>query len=92
MIAHPATRGLAQVMNEERLRELVEAGLFGLELGHRENEPVATARLAELAVKYGLVVTGSSDYHGTGKLNRLGERTSSAELVTQIRAQATTLH
>lgn len=88
VIAHPATRGLAQVMNEKRLRELVEAGLFGLELGHRENEPVATARLAELAVTYGLAVTGSSDYHGTGKPNRLGENTTPSAVLTAIIAEA----
>ncbi len=88
VIAHPATRGLAQMMTEQRLRKLVEAGLFGLELGHRENEPVATARLAELAIKYGLAVTGSSDYHGGGKPNRLGENTTAPVVLDRIIAEA----
>ncbi|KGJ81132.1 metal-dependent phosphoesterase [Cryobacterium roopkundense] len=84
VIAHPATRGVADVVPEKRLARLAEAGLFGLELGHRENQPAATARLAELAEKYGLFVTGSSDYHGTGKPNRLGENTTTPEVLDRI--------
>ena len=87
VIAHPATRGVADVMAESRLAALVEAGLFGLELRHRENKPEATARLTMLAVKYGLAVTGSSDYHGEGKPNRLGENTTTPEVVERIIAQ-----
>ena len=89
VLAHPATRGLAHMLPEKRLAEMVEAGLFGLELEHRENEPAAKARLYELAAKYGLAVTGSSDYHGTGKPNRLGENTTSPEVLEQIIEQGT---
>ncbi|MCU1446078.1 PHP domain-containing protein, partial [Cryobacterium sp.] len=87
VIAHPATRGVADVMAESRLAALVEAGLFGLELRHRENKPEATARLTMLAVKYGLAITGSSDYHGEGKPNRLGENTTSPEVLERLIAQ-----
>jgi len=89
VIAHPATRGVEDLIPESHLARLVDAGLFGLELGHRENKPEATARLAELAVTYGLSVTGSSDYHGTGKPNRLGENTTEADVVERIIEQAT---
>ena len=87
VIAHPATRGVADVMAESRLAALVEAGLFGLELRHRENKPEATARLTMLAVKYGLAVTGSSDYHGEGKPNRLGENTTTPEVLERLIAE-----
>jgi predicted metal-dependent phosphoesterase TrpH len=87
VIAHPATRGVADVMAESRLAALVDAGLFGLELRHRENKPEATARLTMLAVKYGLAVTGSSDYHGEGKPNRLGENTTTPEVLERLIAQ-----
>ncbi|TFD50571.1 PHP domain-containing protein [Cryobacterium frigoriphilum] len=89
VIAHPATRGVDDVMAESRLAELVDAGLFGLELEHRENRPEAKARLYHLAEKYGLAVTGSSDYHGAGKPNRLGENTTSPEVLERIVAEAT---
>ena len=84
VIAHPATRGVADVMEESRLAALVEAGLFGLELGHRENKPEATARLTMLAEKYGLFITGSSDYHGAGKPNRLGENSTAPEVLDRL--------
>jgi hypothetical protein len=89
VIAHPATRGVAEVIPESRLAELVDAGLFGLELEHRENRPEAKARLYHLAEKYKLAVTGSSDYHGAGKPNRLGENTTSPEVLERIVAAAT---
>ena len=75
------------VFSPSRLAALVEAGLFGLELRHRENKPEATARLTMLAEKYGLSVTGSSDYHGEGKPNRLGENTTTPEVLERLIAQ-----
>lgn len=87
VLAHPATRGVGDLMDETRLAELVEAGLFGLELDHRENKPEAKARLALLATRYGLAVTGSSDYHGAGKPNRLGENTTAPQVLDEIIAQ-----
>ena len=89
VLAHPATRGVSHIVPEDRLAEMVKSGLFGLELEHRENQPEAKARLYELAAKYGLAVTGSSDYHGTGKPNRLGENTTAPEVLERIIEQAT---
>lgn len=89
VLAHPATRGAADLMPESHLAKLVDAGLFGLELDHRENRPEAKARLAGYAARLGLAVTGSSDYHGAGKPNRLGENTTAPEVLDQIIAQGT---
>lgn len=88
VLAHPATRGVDDVVSEKRLAELVEAGLFGLELDHRENQPEAKARLAELATRHGLAITGSSDYHGDGKPNRLGENTTAPEVLDALIVEA----
>lgn len=84
VLAHPATRGIDDVISRENLGALVDAGLFGLELRHRENRPDAVARLAEYAEHFGLAVTGSSDYHGAGKPNRLGENTTDPDVVGRI--------
>lgn len=84
VLAHPATRGVSDVVPEALLAKLVEAGLFGLELRHRENKPEATEQLARLAEKYSLAITGSSDYHGAGKPNRLGENTTEPEVLERI--------
>ena len=87
VIAHPATstRGIAI---ESMLPELVDAGLLGLEVEHRENTAAGKRRLRELAARYSLVTTGSSDYHGTGKPNRLGENTTGRATVDAIRGAA----
>ncbi|QNO38272.1 PHP domain-containing protein [Protaetiibacter sp. SSC-01] len=89
VIAHPGARGPERVLREPRMRELVDAGLFGLELAHRDNPPRSRAHWAEIAARYGLVTTGSSDYHGTGKPNRLGENKTDPEVYAAIVARAT---
>ncbi|WP_173924428.1 PHP domain-containing protein [Agromyces sp. Marseille-P2726] len=84
VLAHPGTRGAEQVIPPRRLAQLVEAGLFGLEIDHPENRRDAKARLRTLADDFGLAVTGSSDYHGTGKPNRLGQCRTAPEVVERI--------
>ncbi|WP_350349509.1 PHP domain-containing protein [Agromyces sp. G08B096] len=89
VLAHPGTRGAERVIPEERLAQLVDAGLFGLEVDHPENRPDAKPRLRQLAERFGLAVTGSSDYHGSGKPNRLGECRTSADVVARLVAEGT---
>lgn len=89
VLAHPGTRGRDAVVPDTEVKALVDAGLFGVEIHHRENTESGRERLYELASKYGLVVTGSSDYHGAGKPNRLGENTTEPEVLARIVADAT---
>jgi hypothetical protein len=37
-----------------------------------------------MAAELGLLATGASDYHGTGKLNELGEFTTAPEVLDAI--------
>ncbi len=87
VLAHPGTRGAEQVMPPHRLARLVDAGLFGLEVDHPENRADAKPRLRALAEQFGLAVTGSSDYHGAGKPNRLGECRTAADVVERLIAE-----
>jgi predicted metal-dependent phosphoesterase TrpH len=89
VLAHPATGGRGRVIPEDRLRRLVDAGLFGFEIEHRENQEDGKERLRELAARYGLRITGSSDYHGAGKPNRLGENTTDPAVVDAMIEEAT---
>jgi predicted metal-dependent phosphoesterase TrpH len=89
VIAHPGARGPERVLTDDRIAELVDAGLFGIEVAHRDNPPRSRARWAEVARRYGLVTTGSSDYHGAGKPNRLAENTTSPEVYAAIVARGT---
>jgi predicted metal-dependent phosphoesterase TrpH len=88
VLAHPGVSA-DRILPEDYLRRLVDAGLFGLEVHHRDNSAAGARRLRELAEKYGLAITGSSDYHGTGKHNRLGENTTSSDVVERLVAAAT---
>jgi len=84
VLAHPATNGRETVVDGESLALLVDAGLAGLEVGHRENTVEGRERLVELAAQFDLIVTGSSDYHGEGKPNRLAENTTTPEALERL--------
>ena len=89
VLAHPGTRGSENVIAEDQLALLVDAGLFGLEIHHRENTESGRARLYELAERFQLAITGSSDYHGAGKPNRLAENVTAPEVLDGIIAAGT---
>lgn len=89
VLAHPATQGRDVVVDESTLARLVEAGLFGLEVGHRENTEPGKALLRRFAEQYDLAVTGSSDYHGLGKPNHLAENTTDEAVLERIIAEGT---
>ncbi|MGI6877994.1 PHP domain-containing protein [Microbacterium sp. gxy059] len=81
VIAHPAGRGM---MPDSEIARLVDAGLGGFELAHRENDERGVRHLARVVARRDLIVTGSSDYHGSGKPNRIGENTTAPEMVARI--------
>lgn len=87
VLAHPGTRGADRIVPRDRLAELVDAGLFGMEIDHPENREDAKAALRRLAEEFGLATTGSSDYHGSGKVNRIAQCTTAGEVVDEIIAQ-----
>ena len=64
-------------------------GLAGSEVDHQDHDRASRAELREIARSLGLVVTGSSDYHGLGKPNQPGEHTTSDEMVARISDRAT---
>jgi hypothetical protein len=47
--------------------DLRDAGLAGVEVYYSEHPPAIRAQLAAVATELGLVATGGSDYHGSGK-------------------------
>lgn len=89
IIAHPATAGRSGMLSEAELRELVEAGIAGFEIDHRENTEPGKSLLRSLAAEYDLIVTGSSDSHGAGKPNLPGENTTTDANVARILAAGT---
>ena len=88
VIAHPVT-GRDLMMPVPYLERLIAAGLGGFEIDHRENTEAGKRKLRDIAATHDLIVTGSSDYHGSGKPNRPGENTTSDEMVARIIERAT---
>ena len=92
VLAHPLSRGdnLATGVSGSlddviaRYRRWVELGLMGVEIDHRENAPESREVLAVVAETLGLIVTGSSDYHGSKKPNLLGENQTTMEQLERI--------
>jgi predicted metal-dependent phosphoesterase TrpH len=73
VIAHPFASHRGQILQASDFHELVAAGLNGIEVDHRDQNPDERAMLRQIAAELDLVVTGASDYHGSGKLNLLAE-------------------
>ena len=88
VIAHAYASMRGQLLKESDLELLVKAGLNGIEVDHRDHSGVERTNLRKIAGEFGLVVTGSSDYHGTGKMNSLGENTTDAQEWDRLEAIA----
>ena len=88
VIAHPFASHRGQILKAEDFSELVAAGLNGIEVDHRDQNPKERAMLRSIAKELDLVVTGSSDYHGTGKLNSLAENHTHREQWEKLESQA----
>lgn len=89
VLAHPAAAKRGRTVPESTITELAAAGLDGLEVDHMEHDPDTRARLRGLAGELGLLVTGSSDYHGSRKTVSLGEYTTDPEVYGEITRRAT---
>lgn len=59
--AHPGTSDSLHLISE-----LVEEGLQGIEAFHPDHDRSMSEKCLDLASRYGLVVTGGSDFHGEG--------------------------
>jgi predicted metal-dependent phosphoesterase TrpH len=62
VLAHPSYVADPEAM----VAELVPAGLAGVEVYYREYGPAEIERFRSLATRYGLLLTGGTDFHGTG--------------------------
>ena len=79
VIAHPMASHRGKTISQETFGSIIQAGLDGIEVDHRDHSPDEKLQLIQLASESNLVMTGASDYHGNGKLNTLGEYTTSPE-------------
>ncbi|HET7476679.1 MAG TPA: PHP domain-containing protein [Dermatophilaceae bacterium] len=87
VMAHPFAGQRGYLVDDEVVAELAEAGLAGLEVNHPDHDEQARRRGLRLAAGLGLLVTGASDYHGSGKANRLGQCLTPASVLAAIEEQ-----
>jgi predicted metal-dependent phosphoesterase TrpH len=78
VIAHPFASHRGKTLDVSAFQPLVAAGLNGIEVFHRDQNDDERNQLINIARELNLVITGSSDYHGEGKPNKLGENTTAA--------------
>jgi len=89
VFAHPRATARGRVVPDRLIADLAEAGLFGLEADHEDHSPAERAYVRAVADDLGLVVTGSSDFHGTHKTVQLGAFTTAPEAYEKIVSAAT---
>jgi predicted metal-dependent phosphoesterase TrpH len=69
-LAHPIRLGKRDYSEEERLiAGMCESGLQAIEVFHSDHSRADTLRYLALARKYGVKITGGSDFHGENKPN-----------------------
>ena len=88
VIAHPFASRRGQTITAATFADLVAAGMNGIEVHHRDQNAQEQETLTAIAQELKLVITGSSDYHGTGKLNGLAENTTNQAQWEQLESLA----
>lgn len=89
VMAHPFAAKRGRLVPDAVIEDMARAGLFALEGDHPDHDDAQRAKAYALAGDLGLHVTGSSDYHGTGKPQGLGARTTRPEVLDALLAEPT---
>ena len=89
VLAHAFATHRGPTVSADVIKELAGIGLTGVEVDHPDHDADARYRLRRLADELGLLMTGSSDYHGTNKVIALGQETTAPEMLDEIAHRAT---
>ena len=89
VLAHPFARSRGPIVTAEVVAELTEVGLSGIEVDHPDHDEPTRDELRALAKDLNLLVTGSSDYHGSNKTVRLGQETTDPDMLDALIQRAT---
>jgi predicted metal-dependent phosphoesterase TrpH len=92
VVAHPwAARHDSSALDAAGFAELKDAGLAGIEVDHVDQSAIKRAGLRAIAANLDLVATGSSDFHGAGKIGfELGCNTTDPDQYARLVALAAT--
>lgn len=88
VFAHPGASARGRTVPDSLYADLARAGLTGLEVDHVDHDDPTRVRLRGLAGDLGLLVTGSSDFHGRHKTVRLGASTTAEAVYDELVSRA----
>jgi len=89
VVAHARARARGRILALDHIEELAELGLAGVEADHPDHDADDVRTMRDLARGLGIVVTGSSDYHGANKEVRLGRFTTHPAAYEELLDRAT---
>ncbi len=89
VFAHGLATKRGRVVDDEAIAAMAEAGLLGLEVDHPDHSEAERAHLRGLAGELGLLVTGSSDYHGSNKTTPIAACTTAPDQLEALLAAGT---
>lgn len=69
ILAHPILYGFGREKLEQLVKKLKDSGLAGIEAIYTTYERSDEMQICDMADRYGLLLSGGSDYHGTNKIN-----------------------
>lgn len=87
VFAHPYASRRGAVVGADVVAAMAAAGLAGVEVDHPDHDPDQREALRRLAADLGLLVTGSSDFHGASKPQGLGAETTAPEVLSELLAR-----
>ena len=88
VIAHPLASLRGRTVSIDSFATMISAGLDGIEISHRDHTPEQRDLLHNVVKEFDIIATGSSDYHGNGKLNQLAEFTTEPAAFEALEAKA----
>ena len=88
VFAHPGASSRGDIVGAAEIEALAAAGLDGIEVDHPDHDEPTRQRLRDIAHDLDLLVTGSSDYHGSVKTTQLGANTTAPDVLDALIGRA----
>lgn len=88
VFAHALARRRGRVVEPSVLADLAGRGLGGVEVDHPDHAPEDRELLRDVAARYDLLTTGSSDYHGRNKTTPIAAETTASDVLEALLERA----